>query len=123
MRRKLKENAGEAPARSAASARQSLPADWLAIAREGSGRRSSRDRDGQDELRSYQVQNRPESGEYRAIIGHKRGAIRLPGGAAASEKPGILGIRAGGRGGENVNERGDISPNDISHEMLPGDRL
>ena len=42
----------------------------------------------------YQLRNRPERGQYRALIGHKRAAIWPFAAASAGENPGILGIRA-----------------------------
>ena len=71
-------------------------------------------------LRSYQVQNHPEPGDYRALIGHKRGADRPPDGASTSKNPGFLGIRAVRGPAKMKNERGNINRMDISHKCLKG---
>jgi len=72
------------------------------------GRRRIRDHSAQSEPRSYQVRNRRATGEYRALIGHKWGAVRPSREAAASEKPGFLGILADQAAAENENARDDI---------------
>ena len=72
--------------------------------------RRSRSAGAESELRLYQLQNHPEPGEYRALIGHKRGAFRPCEAASAGENPGFLGIRAGRGPAKMKNERGNINP-------------
>ena len=72
--------------------------------------RRSRSAGAESELRLYQLQNHPETGDYRALIGHKRGADRPPDGAWTSKDPGFLGIRAGRGPAKMKNERGNINP-------------